>query len=305
MLSTRLVTGITLAIVAIAIIWLDEFFAPWYPLWCVTVLVALAMASREMVRLLTASVGPPSASSVIGGSLAIGLANWWPHIVAIASGLPMGEPNAIKYDPMAPVNALAWPLWAYVAVVMATFLSLSLQFHTGGKTMVTLSATLLAITYVSLLGCFLIQHRWLDGSHHGVIPLLLVLTTTKLSDTGAYTFGRLFGKRKLWPALSPNKTVEGALGGLLFAVLAAYLVVAFARFGLRSSVLNWNMTLGYGLLVGAAAQLGDLMESMIKRDSEAKDADSTVPGFGGLLDVLDSLLFSGPVSYGFLLLYGN
>lgn len=304
MLSYRLATGFSLVAAVLAVLWIDEWFAPWYPLWAIASSVALVMAAREMVGLMTASVGRPSASTVIAGTLVVGLANWWPHVIAIANGMPMGEPNALSYDPMAPVNALAWPLWAFVAVLMATFLSQSLQFAKPGNAMTTIASTILAIAYVGLLGSFMIQHRWLDGSHHGVIPLMILVATAKGADTGAYTVGRLFGKHKLWPVLSPSKTVEGALGGLIFAVIAAALVVGFARMALHTAVLSWKETIGYGIVVGTAAQLGDLMESMIKRDGEVKDADTIIPGFGGLLDILDSLLFAGPVGYGYWLLFG-
>ena len=86
---------------------------------------------------------------------------------------------------------------------------------------------------------------------------------------------------------------------MAFGVTAALGVAALARFVLHAPCLDWGATVVFGLVIAAMAQLGDLMESMIKRDSERKDASSAVPGFGGLLDVLDSLLFAAPVAYGF------
>lgn len=303
MLRSRLATGFFLAGAILAILWVDEWFSPWYPLWAVASILAIVMAAREMAGLLAASIGHVSLTIVIAGSLVVGLANWWPHVIALAIGVPMGQPNALLFDPMAPVNALAWPLWAFVSVVMASFLCLSLQFEKPGTTMATLAASILAIAYVGLLGSFIIQHRWLEGSHHGVIPLMILVATAKGADIGAYTTGRAFGRHKLWPVISPNKTIEGAVGGLIFAVFATAIVVGFARYAMHTYTLSWRATLGYGFVVGTAAQLGDLMESMIKRDGDAKDADSTIPGFGGLLDVLDSLLFAGPVSYAYWLLF--
>jgi phosphatidate cytidylyltransferase len=123
------------------------------------------------------------------------------------------------------------------------------------------------------------------------------VATAKGADTGAYTLGRLAGRHKLWPRLSPKKTVEGALGGLAFGVVAALIVAAIARYRLRIPTFTWPMAAIYGLVIAAVAQLGDLMESMIKRDCERKDASRAVPGFGGVLDVLDSLMFAGPVAY--------
>ena len=169
--------------------------------------------------------------------------------------------------------------------------------------MATVAATVLATAYVGLLGSFIIQFRWLEGQHDGLIPLALLIATAKGADTGAYTVGRLAGKRKLIPRLSPNKTIEGAIGGLVFAVLATLIVVMSAR-AAGITTLSWPAAIGFGLIVGLAAQLGDLMESMIKRDCARKDASATLPGFGGVLDVMDSLLFAGPVAYGYWLAFG-
>ena len=87
-------------------------------------------------------------------------------------------------------------------------------------------------------------------------------------------------------------------------MIFALVVAAIARFLLRIPTLDWPVAACYGLIVGAVAQLGDLMESMIKRDCERKDASAAVPGFGGVLDVIDSLIFAGPVAYGFWLWFG-
>src|SRR5262249_30258167 len=104
--------------------------------------------------------------------------------------------------------------------------------------------------------------------------------------------------------LSPHKTIEGAVGGLIFGVAAALVVAAIARYGLHIPTLDWTQAAVYGLVVAAVAQLGDLMESMIKRDCEPKEASHLVPGFGGVLDVIDSLIFAGPVAYALWLWFG-
>ena len=80
--------------------------------------------------------------------------------------------------------------------------------------MATIAGTVLVVAYVGLLGSFIIQLRWLDGRYHGLLPLIYLIATAKGADTGAYTAGRLAGRHKLWPRLSPNKTVEGAFGGI-------------------------------------------------------------------------------------------
>ena len=257
----------------------------------------------ELVGLLLATSAKPSGNTVLGGVLAMVVANWAPHIAGHLL-TPRWRDGRLLYDPMTPVNALAWPLLTFVAVVMATFVAQSAQFEKPGGTMATIAGTVLAVAYIGLLGSFMIQLRWLEGPYHGLIPLGFLFTTAKGADTGAYTFGRLLGRHKLWPRLSPNKTVEGAFGGLVFAVGTALIVEAIVRYLLHAVGLGWERACGFGLVVGAAAQLGDLMESMIKRDCLRKDASDAVPGFGGVLDVLDSLLFAGPVAYGYWLGFG-
>jgi phosphatidate cytidylyltransferase len=303
MLGTRLVTGFSMAGFLIAVLFLDEWFAPWFPLWLGLSLVATGAAALELVGLLNETSARPSGNTVFGGVVALVLANWAPHLSAVFHHLPhmTGRP---LYDPLTPVNALAWPLLTFAAVVMVTFIAQSAQFEKPGATMATIAGTVLAVAYVGVLGSFLIQMRWFDGPYHGLVPLGFLFTTAKGADVGAYTLGRLAGRRKLWPRLSPNKTVEGAFGGLLFGVGGALLIDALARGVLRVHTLSWGQAALFGLVVGASAQLGDLMESMIKRDCERKDASAAVPGFGGVLDVLDSLLFAGPVAFGFWLCAG-
>ena len=303
MLGTRIVTGISMAGLIVAVLCIDEQFAPWYPLWLLVALVATGSAALELVNLLNATSARPSGNTVFGGVMALVVANWAPHVMARIHRLPELVSRPV-YDPMFPVHALAWPLLTYAAVVMFTFIVQSAQFEKPGATMATIAGTLLAVSYVGLLGSFLLQMRWLDGPYHGLVPLAYLITTAKGADTGAYTLGRIAGRHKLWPRLSPNKTVEGALGGLLFAVGGALLIGAIARHLLHVPVLSWSRAVAFGLVVGSAAQLGDLMESMIKRDCDRKDASAAVPGFGGVLDVLDSLLFAGPVAFGFWLWAG-
>jgi phosphatidate cytidylyltransferase len=265
--------------------------------------VVVGLCSLELVELLGATSAKPSGNTVFGGTLALVVSNWAPHIAAKYEQLPNLQ-GQLAFDPLVPINALAWPMMTFTAIVMYTFVAQSLQFQKPGGTMARIAGTILAVAYVGLLGSFLIQFRWLEGPYHGLVPLIFLVSVAKGADTGAYTFGRIAGKHKLWPRLSPNKTIEGAVGGLVFGVLFALIVTLIARYILRVPTLSWPHAVAFGLIVATAAQLGDLMESMIKRDCERKDASETVPGFGGVLDVLDSLLFAGPVAFGFWLIFG-
>jgi phosphatidate cytidylyltransferase len=302
MLSTRLLFGLLMVAGLLVALWVDEWFAPWFPYWFLLCAAALTAAAWEITGLLDATSASPSGNSVIGGVLAIVIANWAPHLIENHSQAE-GE-SALLYDPGRPLDVLAWPFLTFVAVLMVSFVVQSIQFARPGRTMAKISGTVLAIAYVGLLGSFTIQLRWSEGRHQGLMAVVFLVATAKGADTGAYALGRLAGRHKLWPRLSPKKTVEGAIGGLAFGVGAALLVAAIARYGLGIPTFRWPVAALYGLVVAAVAQLGDLMESMIKRDCERKDASQAVPGFGGVLDVLDSLMFAGPVAYGLWLSLG-
>jgi phosphatidate cytidylyltransferase len=302
MLATRLTFGLLMVAGLLVALWVDELLAPWYPFWLMLSGFAMVAAARELVGLLDATSARPSGNSVLGGVLALLAANWLPHIVVDGQFRP--GMSALRYDPAAPLSVLAWPFLCFITVLMVSFVVQSIQFEKPGRTMARIAGTMLAVAYVGLLGSFTIQLRWFEGPHHGLMAVVFLIATAKGADTGAYAIGRLAGRHKLWPSLSPQKTVEGAAGGMACAVVASLVVEAIARYALDGPILDWNVAVQYGLLVGAVAQLGDLMESMIKRDCERKDASTAVPGFGGVLDVIDSLMFAGPVAYGFWLWHG-
>jgi phosphatidate cytidylyltransferase len=305
MLGYRLATGAILIAVFVAVIIVDERLAPWFPFWFVLALLALGKAALELVGLLNRTSARPSGNTVFGGVMVLVVANWVPHLIGAGrSAEGTYSPSAMQLDAAFPVLVFAWMLWVFVAMVMFTFIAQSAQFDVPGGTMARISGTVLAVAYVGLLGSFVIQMRWLGGPTQGLLALAALIATAKGADIGAYTLGRMAGRHKLWPRLSPNKTVEGALGGMGFGVVGAVAVECVAR-SLGVPLLGWPAAVGFGLVVGAAAQLGDLMESMIKRDCAQKDASDTLPGFGGVLDVLDSLLFAGPIAYGYWLLFGS
>ena len=135
-----------------------------------------------------------------------------------------------------------------------------------------------------------------DGYELGRNWLLLALLTTFATDTGAYLVGRAIGRHPMAPSISPNKTWEGAIGGFVGAVAAALLMGQFFNLGLSPAAWNWQLPL-IGATVGIAAQAGDLLESRLKRLAQVKDAGNLMPGHGGLLDRLDSLLLTIPVVY--------
>ena len=135
----------------------------------------------------------------------------------------------------------------------------------------------------------------------GALLLMLPMLITWGSDTGAYFVGRLMGRHKLIPKVSPGKTVEGAIGGVVTSVIVAW---AFGNLLRDSAQLGFKWApwgvIAFGAAVSVAAQIGDLFESLIKREAGVKDSSKILPGHGGVLDRLDSLFFVLPVSYVFM-----
>ena len=157
-----------------------------------------------------------------------------------------------------------------------------------------LGVTIMGVAYVAMLLNFLQLIRFEFDPWF----LLFFLVVTKASDTGAYLLGSLIGRHKMLPAVSPGKTWEGFVGAILLSVCAA---TAFIHFGGDRFD---GMSMGHALLVGAVlgvgAVFGDLVESKLKREAGAKDSGEFFPGIGGVLDLLDSLLFNAPIMYLYL-----
>ena len=178
----------------------------------------------------------------------------------------------------------SWELLFIVAALLCIFV-LQLKRRDNSQAVVSISTTLFGILYVSWLFSFLIKLREISPWY-----LFAIIFITKSSDIGAYLIGSRFGRRHLLPRISPKKTVEGSVGGLLFSILTAMACAPIFGFGFLHSAL-----IGAG--VGILAELGDLSESLIKRDCQVKDSGNLFPGLGGVLDIIDSLLFTAPAFY--------
>ena len=191
------------------------------------------------------------------------------------------------------------PLGLYMPLVLVlSFAALLVyQFTTAGyeQIMAQCGTGCLALVYMGLMGSFGLAIR-ID---YGLWAFLMFVFVIKASDIGAFTVGRLLGRHKLAPRLSPAKTWEGLGGAMLFAALVA------AVFAGLTDLMSWPMGLLYGAIFAVVGQMGDLTESMFKRDAQAKDSSRTVPGFGGVLDVLDSPLFSAPFVYLFMVVHAH
>ena len=139
----------------------------------------------------------------------------------------------------------------------------------------------------------------------GIFLMMLCLTAVVLSDAGAYFAGRAWGKRKLAPRISPGKTVEGAVGGMVLGTVCGLLMKAVFDFQWPeySAAIGWGATAVFSFVISGAAIVGDLTESLLKRDAQTKDTGSLLPGMGGVLDRIDAPLLGIPVMYYMLLFY--
>ena len=163
-----------------------------------------------------------------------------------------------------------------------------------------MAVTLFGVLYVGWLSAHLVLLRelpWRAGMPYadGASYVLLAFLLTWSCDTAAYTVGRIFGRTRPWTRISPRKSVEGAIGGLVAAVVAAF--VGRAWFAPFLSLLDAAVL---GLGVGVFAQVGDLVESMLKRDARHGDSSDIIPGHGGVLDRFDSLYFAAPLVFYYL-----
>lgn len=153
-------------------------------------------------------------------------------------------------------------------------------------------ATISGLIYLGFLGSYLISLRNLPG---GMWWVLLAIPTIGIGDSGAFFIGRKLGRRPLAPIVSPHKTIEGYFGGLLFSILAGWLLACL--WGLRfPAMLPWH-GLALGAALGVLSPLGDLGESMLKRQFNVKDTSGIFPGHGGMMDRMDSWIWGGVISY--------
>ena len=170
----------------------------------------------------------------------------------------------------------------------------------GGRPLETVAVTAFGVLYTGgmlAFGYTLRHHRFVVDAAAGTALVFFPVILTWVSDIGAYFVGRALGKRKLIPAVSPGKTVAGAVGALVVTMAAAPLYNSFVLRPVAELALSpWTAVI-FGLLVSAAAQVGDLAESMLKREAGVKDSSHILPGHGGILDRLDSLYFVLPVAH--------
>ena len=191
------------------------------------------------------------------------------------------------------------PLLALVFLVLFGYFLLTASrcfSHELGVHFKELTLSLFGVVYLVLIPAYFYKiYQSANGREWSILFLLIVWA----GDTGAYFVGKKFGKRKLYEAISPKKTLEGSMGGL-----ACGAVVAFIYKGFFFKSLGWGAVLEVSIFVGIVSQIGDLCESFFKRGFGTKDSGSLLPGHGGFLDRFDGVVFSLPVMYACVRLFG-
>lgn len=200
------------------------------------------------------------------------------------------------------------PAWLVLLFAVTGSMLLQLTRRSTDNALVNVAATMLGIIYCSMLPALSSHFRHMQFEEggwpmQGIEFAIVCIFVSKVSDVGALLVGSRWGKRKLIPRLSPGKTWEGAIGGLIFSVLLLQFMVFTAPW-MALARLGWVELALLSFLLAASGLAGDLVESAFKRNSRRKDAGSSIPGFGGILDLTDSLMVASPVMYFFLVIYG-
>lgn len=326
MLKYRVIFGILFGVLFITLIAVDSHLSRHWPaasfstppglfvaLGC---LLVIPVALREMQKLLASENVTISMRITIVASL---LCMLWPWIEQVSESV-MQLHDRIEHvattnpaTQSAELHTLEQTPWYHIALstrtvkphyLIPTILAIALvaaiikhsRHHRVEGAMANAGGTLLAIVYLGVLPGFFLP----ICMTHSAWMLLAIVCVVKCADIGAYTTGHAIGKHKLIPWLSPGKTIEGFIGGLVFSGIigaaCSWILTVRHLSGEITPSFSWYQGFIAGILLGAVGQLGDLLESLLKRDAGVKDS-GTVPGFGGVLDILDSPLLAAPVAY--------
>ncbi len=291
MLRWRLAVSAVLIPTFFGLFWWDARLGESAPILLLIVVILALRGANEMVDLLWTRSFTPNRIIVSASCVLVAAAAWWGRFGHMPIKIPSDD------------NTLAQVMLAYSLTILAMFLLATYRYREPGASMETLGAELLIVSYIGVLLGVVSQLRWVAGSDAGYLVIGSLLVVVKGGDVGAYFFGRMFGKRKMVPHLSPGKTWAGAVGALVGSAASAVAWLYFATplfaptRGEPWVPPDWLSSAVYGLILGVTGLIGDLCESLIKRDVGKKDSARLLPGFGGLLDLMDSVLYAGPVAY--------
>jgi phosphatidate cytidylyltransferase len=287
MLRWRLLAAAAIIGPLLGLIWLDDHYHAGRPgIWLASFAAMISIMAAHEVNQLWQHGGWPCSPRV--NLLAVGC-------VVLASMIPFGW---TVYPEDAGVTRQGCTLLGLAAALGVVFNAEILRYRQPGESLLRLAGGSFVVFYVGLNMGMLIQLRMLQPSRVGLLAVISTILVVKLSDAGAFFVGKAIGRTK-FTAVSPGKTLEGLVGGLGFAILGAwftrdYLLPNFAPEEPRGSL---GMFLLYGVSLMIAGLLGDLAESLLKRDVQQKDSSHWLPGLGGVMDIVDSLLAAAPVSF--------
>jgi phosphatidate cytidylyltransferase len=202
-----------------------------------------------------------------------------------------------------PEDSLDMEMGVLVAFLFVIFARQMFRAVADREPLESIAYTVFGLLYIPWLFNFITKIIFLaprteTGEPTGLYYVVFLLIVTKFSDMGAYVFGSLFGRHPFAPHISPQKTWEGFAGALVASLLGSYWIYAMMPGHLPA--LRFEDVTRLGLLLGVGAVIGDLAESIIKRSTHAKDSSHILPGIGGTLDLIDSLLFTAPLMYFYL-----
>ena len=293
---SRVAVATVLIAVFAGLVWADAVgFGGAPPVWWLAPLV-VAVAARGAAEFagLFAAAGTP-----IRGRLVQLLC----VIVAVSAGVGAQAMSAL---PLASRAApLGWTAVAFTAAVVTLLAAEVMRYERQSRALDRVAAGTLVVAWLGLPLAFMVALRMIcvetlgpeqrGPGHLGILPLVSLVAVVKAGDIMAYVVGSLVGRHRMAPLLSPGKTWEGAAASLAAALGAAWFVIE--RAGLAPGARPWGGWVLYGLAVGAAGMLGDLAESLAKRELGTKDSGRMLGGLGGVLDLVDSLLLAAPIAW--------
>jgi phosphatidate cytidylyltransferase len=292
MLKARVLLGTVFIVAVVALLFVDdylrnEYAIPFAPVFCGLTLLVTAMGLYELTTLLRRRgwrIYELPTLAVVVLMLAA-------EVLQRGAGRTMQA--RIDESPISPMFLL---LALLLMAVLAAEVIRAVRTGETGQSVESVAGTMFAALYIGLLTVFIVGVRFLPS---GVWGLLTWLAVAKSSDIGGYAVGMAFGRHKMTPRLSPGKTVEGLFGSLLLSV-GVSLGLGTAWLGLEI----WQ-TLVFGLAICGTAILGDLAESLVKRATDSKDSSRMIPGFGGVLDIMDSILYTAPAAFVLLVTFAG
>lgn len=266
--------------------------------------IAFAVAAIPVVA---GAVYVGGAALAILLSIASALGAWeYARLAEAAGARPMGK-WTILLSALIPLALHALRLGyripgiAWIAMLIPLLLAIALWTRgSAGRPIESVATTLFGVWYTGGMLAFvyaLRYHRFAISALAGSLLVALPVVLTWLNDSGAFYFGKKFGKTKLMPSVSPGKTWAGAWGALGTTIVCTYLISTFVLKPYAGLALTLVGAVVFGTVMSVAAQVGDLVESMLKREAGVKDSSTLIPGHGGVLDRTDSLLFTVPIAY--------